>query len=165
MALEILQHPDIAQGRDCLLGRPGEDWVTAKAIVADYTDAVCCGQAMLRRLNLPCCSETGEFVWDDGLGYFCDHPAYLSFWTEHSWRGFLPTAAAVLHFSKDSRDYLGRWAVGQSSDYVRTSKQIVTMIQREVAMALRRNPGLLDEGEILEAVSYTHLTLPTNSRV
>ena len=73
-----------------------------------------------------------------------------SFFSGHSPRNFLTSVAAVVGFSKDERAYLGRWSMGMvsSEEYVRTSRQIVFKIQKEVNRALVEgapNPYLEDE--------------------
>ena len=59
------------------------------------------------------------------------------FWMRHSARCTLPTWAAALRFSKEDRNYLGRWAPEQSDEYNRIATDIRTKIQATVAEKLR----------------------------
>jgi hypothetical protein len=74
------------------------------------------------------------------------------FWTEHSDRATLPTWAKACGFQKEDRDRLGRWRPSESEEYIRTSKQTVTKIQKEVASTIKGAVGMdrLDEHETLE---------------
>ncbi|CAL1167610.1 unnamed protein product [Cladocopium goreaui] len=64
-----------------------------------------------------------------------------TFFSGHSPRNYLTSVAAALGFHKDERAYLGRWSMGMvsSEEYVRTSRQVVFKIQREVNRALDEN--------------------------
>ena len=75
-----------------------------------------------------------------------------SFWTEHSERNGLPTAAAALGCSDDVVRRLGRWQVGAVAEaYVRTTINIVARAQRKLAARVRnRGPDFLDERTTLE---------------
>ena len=50
----------------------------------------------------------------------------------------MTSVAAVLGFNRDQRAFLGRWAMGMTSseEYVRTSRQVVFMIQKAVNRSL-----------------------------
>ena len=77
------------------------------------------------------------------------------FFTGHSPRNFMTSVAAVLGFSKDQRAYLGRWTMGMvsSEEYVRTSRQVVTLIQKTVNEAIvSGHPGVYREDEVIEAL-------------
>ena len=56
----------------------------------------------------------------------------------HSARNFMTSVAAVLGFDRDQRAFLGRWAMGMTSseEYVRTSRQVVFMMQKAVNRSL-----------------------------
>lgn len=75
----------------------------------------------------------------------------IMFWSGHSTRHFLPSVAASIQVGKEQRDYLGRWHVGlhQSSDYARTSRQIVTDVQEKVSKSICAGNPMYDESELL----------------
>ena len=66
-------------------------------------------------------------------------------------RHFLPSVSASINVGKEQRDYLGRWHIGQhqSSDYIHTSRQIVTEIQEKVSKAICTGEPSYDESELL----------------
>ena len=55
------------------------------------------------------------------------------FWTPHSPKNFLPSAAAALDVPKPDRDMLGGWAAEESDRYARVSKYRIMHVQRQVA--------------------------------
>ena len=55
------------------------------------------------------------------------------YWTPHSPRNFLPSAAAALNVPKADRDMLGGWAAEESERYARVSKCRITSVQQQVA--------------------------------
>ncbi|CAE7253326.1 unnamed protein product [Symbiodinium sp. CCMP2592] len=75
------------------------------------------------------------------------------FFTGHSPRNWLTSAAAVLGWSKDQRDFLGRWMIGGSgsADYTRTAREVVHRIQIGVCEAIVTGKGgEYQESEALE---------------
>ena len=80
-----------------------------------------------------------------------------AFWTGHAFRDWLPSLAAALGVPKPDRDFLGRWAIntsGGSSDYVRTSRDVVQRVQGLVASSLvTGEPRPYLEFEALERIS------------
>lgn len=74
------------------------------------------------------------------------------FWTEHSERNAMPSAAAALREGRDVQERLGRWKAGASESYVRTTRLIVERFQSELAQRIRGGeggPDFLDEESIL----------------
>ena len=73
------------------------------------------------------------------------------FWSGHSMRHFVPTAAAAMGFSKEERDFVGRWHVNlhQSNDYLLSSRQNVHKIQVGVAKGICDGSQTYDESELL----------------
>ena len=65
-----------------------------------------------------------ERVFSHGVGHY---------WTPHSGRNFLPSAAAALNIEKTDRDMLGAWAAQESDRYNRVAKVRIQMIQARVA--------------------------------
>lgn len=104
-------------------------------------------RVVLYMLNKPCKQRYS--------GWRCKDESLLSedsvmFWSGHSMRHFLPTISAAIQVGKEQRDYLGRWHVGlhQSSDYIHTSRQIVTDIQEKVSKAICTGDPSYDESEL-----------------
>ena len=54
------------------------------------------------------------------------------FWTPHSGRTFLPSAAAALGIDKAERDYLGGWSAQGSDRYARVAKRRIRNMQKLV---------------------------------
>ena len=67
------------------------------------------------------------------------------FYSEHSERNFVNSHAAVLGYDKQKRDMLGRWQPEQSDDYLRTTREVVSTIQRYVAEAIRMGDKRISE--------------------
>ena len=61
------------------------------------------------------------------------------YFTPHSGRNFLPSAAAVLNFSKTERDVLGGWSSEGSERYARVARHRISTVQRAVASALNQS--------------------------
>ena len=76
------------------------------------------------------------------------------FWTPHSPRNFLPSAAAALGFTKADRDFLGGWSARGSDAYARTAQHKILNIQRAV---LREFHSLLQPDPLGEAESLDQL--------
>lgn len=154
----------------------GEDWQAAGMEIVrmaefqfprDYFLPVPCGLAVFghRMASYAECS-----AWDRDLLHELRMPAYGAqtlrwkgleehrlvpvpmglFWTEHSERHWLPSAAAAAGIAKDRRDFVGRWGLGlhQSNDYVLSSRQVVRGVQKEVLTFLFTQG--LDEDEVME---------------
>ena len=59
------------------------------------------------------------------------------YYTPHSGRNFMPSAAAVLGFAKAERDILGGWAADGSQRYTRTAKKKIGQMQIAVASTFK----------------------------
>jgi hypothetical protein len=73
--------------------------------------------------------------------------------TGHSPRNFLTSLSAICGFSREERDFLGRWGLPKGSEgYTRTSRQLVQR-QQETAnqMVLEGRPAAYLEDELLDA--------------
>ena len=77
------------------------------------------------------------------------------FWTPHSGRNFLVSAASALGVPKPDRDMLGGWAAQQSDRYIRVSRSRIMQVQRQVIAALTNHddPDPLFEEETLQDFS------------
>ena len=78
-------------------------------------------------------------------------PRLLSnFWTPHSGRAFLPSAATVIGFSKEDRDYLGGWSAQGSDRYARVAIGRISNMQKSVISAIHaKTSDPLGEDETL----------------
>jgi len=75
-----------------------------------------------------------------------------AYWTEHSPRNFLPSAAALLQYPPDWVDGIGCWSPSTSKGYVRTVQARAKLMQDGVAAALRE-PGAherFDDGSVVD---------------
>ena len=77
------------------------------------------------------------------------------FWTPHSGRNFLVSAASAIGVPKPDRDMLGGWAAQQSDRYIRVSRSRIMRVQRQVIAALTNHddPDPLIEEETLQDFS------------
>ena len=87
-----------------------------------------------------------ERVFSQGVGHY---------WTPHSGRNFIPSAAAALNIKKTDRDMLGGWAAQESDQYNRVAKVRIQTIQARVAatFADRTTSDPLLEADALEDFS------------
>ena len=82
-----------------------------------YSESSALSKRVLTELRSPVYhSETGN--WGEGDSLLLS-PALAGFWTEHSARPVIPTAAQSLGAPKESRDCLGRWSPTGADDYAR----------------------------------------------
>ncbi|CAE7632161.1 unnamed protein product [Symbiodinium sp. CCMP2592] len=138
------------QPRDYLVMTARDDWkgptkhFAKSEVVAGYV------REIFKRLATP--------KFEDGA-YRLNVQRYLlvegarGFFTGHSPRNWLTSAAAVLGWSKDQRDFLGRWMIGGSgsADYTRTAREVVHRIQIGVCKAIVTGQGgEYQESEALE---------------
>jgi hypothetical protein len=128
-------------------------------IPGEYSDASTASQALF--VNLPGPALLG----DQGVaqhdlnsyraGIYLLPPGAGLFWTEHSERNGVPTAAAALGHSDDVIKRLGRWQVGKVQEtYIRSTIKIVTQVQQDIASRFR-NGG---EDFMDEASTFKKLT-------
>ena len=77
------------------------------------------------------------------------------YWTPHSGRNFLVSAASAVGVSKPDRDMLGGWAAQQSDRYIRVSRSRIMHVQKQVVTALTNHeePDPLCEEETLQDLS------------
>ena len=82
-------------------------------------------------------------------------PRIAQYWTPHSGRNFIVSAASAVGVSKPYRDMLGGWAAQQSDRYIRVSRSRIAHVQKQVVTALTNNeePDPLCEEETLQDLS------------
>jgi hypothetical protein len=150
---------EVGSGRQAFLLRPDEDLEGVSKKVMDYACAAGTARAQLSDMRvLSWGAEAEPGSWARGRPEPAMAPAIeveetLGFWTEHSERNWLTSAAAALGVGQDPRGRLGRWRPESGEEYVRTSRNIVEQVQALVARRIREGRGksdVLDEGEVLE---------------
>ena len=76
------------------------------------------------------------------------------YYTPHSGRNFMPSAASVLGFTKSERDVLGGWAADGSQRYTRTAKYNIAQMQIAVASTFKNSdPDQLAESDDLDCLA------------
>ena len=82
-----------------------------------------------------------------------EHGAH-AFWTGHSERAWLPSAAAYMGYARADIDLLGRWlsgSCGGSAGYIRSTRQVISGIQTAIAAKAKTTPNELNYPEIVAA--------------
>ena len=138
---------------------PTKDLEGVRDIPGDYSDASAASQALFA--NLPGHKPSQDFeVLDYSVdsfsqGFHLLPPGAGLFWTEHSERNGLPTAAAALGYPDDTIRRLGRWQVGAVTEgYIRTTINIVSKVQQHLAAKVReKGEDFLDEASTLTKLS------------
>ena len=128
-------------------------------IPGEYSDASAASQALF--VGLPGPVPSGDLgVVQHGLdsyraGIHLLPPGAGLFWTEHSERNGVPTAAASLGYSDDIIKRIGRWQVGLVQEtYIRSTIEIVTRVQQDIAGHFRRSEeDFLDEASTLKKLT------------
>ena len=114
--------------RDYFVMEPNKDWSGIRRKMLSVAGV----NTMLRKVitMIPKCN-----TWAAERILF-DHKD-AAVWTGHSPRHWLVSVAAAVGIPKEKRDFAGRWGVkGESNDYVLTSRQVVTEVQRRVTCCL-----------------------------
>ena len=76
------------------------------------------------------------------------------YYTLHSGRNFMPSAAAVLGFARTERDILGGWAADGSQRFTRTAKYKIAQMQIAVASTFKNpDPDQLAESDDLDCLA------------
>jgi hypothetical protein len=141
---ELWSSEDMNFKRDYLLPVPDSTMESVGDKRAEYADMAIMSQLLFGELGAPHYSyKSEEWSLMDSQPLLGNHGA--KFYTEHSERNFVNSHAAVLGFSKTKRDYLGRWQPQQSDDYLRTAREVVNQIQRQVAQAIRAGDSRISE--------------------
>jgi hypothetical protein len=133
---------------------PTRDLQGAHPLAGDYGDAASASQGLFVRLRVPGSADAAREpgpTSDVPRGCLMLPPVAGAFWTEHSERNALPTAAAALNLGDDVVHRLGRWQTGQVTDlYVRSTVAIVLGAQKRVARRVRAGGhDFLGEGTLL----------------
>ena len=138
--------------RDYLVMEPSKDWMSVKRKFLPPSGLSSAIISLLSMLGTP---RKANFTWSTVDTTLLLPDGLEQFFTGHSPRNFMTSVAAVLGFSRDQRAYLGRWTMGMvsSEEYVRTSRQVVTLIQKTVNEAIvSGHPAVYREDEVIEAL-------------
>jgi hypothetical protein len=130
--------------RDYWLMLPTIDLGAARAVEMKYPDASAATRALMLTLGDQH-SGVGIIPFDA-----------VAFWTLHSPRAWLPSAAAAVGFNAEWIDSIAAWRPQGGTVYVRTTRRRIQSIQEKVAEQIRQAEGLediLDEEEIFEQLA------------
>ena len=131
----------------CFLPLPSPDLESVVDRSAGWNEASSSSQALWRILPGPGEDDTGP------LGGRLLGDVAGRFWTEHSERCCMASAAAALGRDRSTIDRLGRWSSSMSEAYVRTQRIVVERLQSELAYHVRAGrdgPDFLDENDTLD---------------
>ena len=97
----------------------------------------------LQRRVMDVLASDGQKLFTHGVGHF---------WSPHSGRNFLPSAAGAINVDKCDRDMLGGWAAQESDRYNRVARLRIRTVQERVAetFADRANHDPLFESDAIE---------------
>ena len=97
----------------------------------------------LQRRVMDVLASDGQKLFTHGVGHF---------WSPHSGRNFLPSAAGAINVDKSDRDMLGGWAAQESDRYNRVARLRIRAVQERVAetFADRANHDPLFESDAIE---------------
>ena len=136
--------------RDFFLPQPNRNWTGTLPKLMSYSDMAGVSRQVSAFLKVPVYKDGN---WERSQQDMLPRPAPL-YWTEHSERHFLVSVAAALGEAKSAVDMIGRWGIdkAQSHDYIHTSRQVVTGIQRKVITALKFGSCPYDEDDLLQGL-------------
>ena len=91
-------------------------------------------------------SYRGQRIFRSNTGHF---------YTPHSGRNFMPSASAVLHFSRNDQDMLGGWSAEGSERSSRAAKYKIACTQQSVSSTFKSaNLDPLAEADDVEALGF-----------
>ena len=126
--------------RDYLLPAPSNNFLGFKTKELKYSTAFAAQTHIISTARF-----RGLSVFECSTGHY---------YTPHSGRNFMPSAASVLGFSKAERDILGGWSAERSQRYTRTAKYKIAQMQTAVAATFRSlEPDQLAESDDIDALA------------
>ena len=126
--------------RDYLLPAPTNNFHGFKTKELKYSTAF----AVQTHIISTACYR-GLRVFENSTGHY---------YTPHSGRNFMPSAASVLGFSKSERDILGGWSAEGSQRYTRTAKYKIAQMQTAVASTFKNpEPDQLAEADDIDSLA------------
>ena len=114
-----------------------------------YANSAALGQRLLGTLKVPAWEER---EWKE-TGIQLIPTVFLSAFTEHGPRSFMPSLLAELEVEKSQRDYVGRWSPTGSDDYTRSYRTIVKRLQATAIDAIRSGDSRLGDGDVFERLT------------
>jgi len=154
VGFRIFSELKVCESRDYLLPSLESNYMAVRDTPMTYPEALVSDRILLSLLNTPFMkkgiwsSAADPLMPEEMLGYF----------SEHSERHFLPRLSIAAGFSREERDYLGRWSPSGADSYVTDSEQIVTKIQKSVALKLRMGDPDLHRNRSEVASMKTYLS-------
>jgi len=129
--------------RDYFLRPPTAGYAGLEAREMTYTQAAAATRALHRHLPGP----GGQSLLPSAQA--------AAYWTEHTPRNYLPSAAALLEFPPEWIDSLGCWSPTGSKAYIRTVQARAKIMQDRVAEALRdpERSSLFDDGSVIDGLA------------
>ena len=133
VGFRVLAEMKVRESRDYLLPSLESDFSAVRDTPMSYAEALVSDRILLGLLKTPALKKeswvsTSELLMPEEL---------LGFYSEHSERHFLPRLSIAAGFSREERDYLGRWSPSGADTYVMDAEHVVTRIQKEVSLKLR----------------------------
>ena len=126
--------------RDYLLPAPTNNFHGFKTKELKYSTAF----ALQTHIISAACYR-GLRVFESSTGHY---------YTPHSGRNFMPSAASVLGFSKAERDILEGWSAEGSQRYTRTAKYKIAQMQTAVASTFKNSePDQLAEADDIDSLA------------
>ena len=116
-----------------------------------YTGSAALTRRLFSELKVPKFDAAGH-KWVEGERHLLSS-SLTTFWTEHSARAVMPSAAQLLGISKEARDCLGRWCPTGADDYSRAYRTTVGLIQMQIMKAVLSQDEKLGEDEILDRIT------------
>ena len=137
---------DFAPGeRDFLLPSPSEKGKKAKICSMSHIDSTILSHQLFRVLTVPTM---------DGWTRLFDPNVPLGHWREHSYRSFLPSAAAALKWDRADTDFLGCWRAQGGAAYSPTVRTKIFEIQSSIRRLVEEGHASrrLDDNETLRGL-------------
>ena len=145
----LMGNPQFKGARDFFLPISTMDLQGCRPKMASYSECAGLSRSLMLELFV---SIFREGRWQESGVRMMTFPSPL-FWSEHSERHWLPSAAADSGVPKDSREFLGRWKPGQSNDYIVTAKQVLLEVQQQALEAIFSEDKLgVDDSEVLSGL-------------
>ena len=113
-----------------------------------YSESASMTRTVLGLLKVPKFDEEAG-VWSE-VNERLLIPELHGFWSEHSSRPGMPSAAQVLGIHKDEANFLGRWSPSGAEDYSRAYRIVVQSIQAKVWKEVLAANEALKEHDVLD---------------
>ena len=135
-----LLHESAPHERDYLLPAPTNNYQGFKVKELKYSTAFA-----VQTHIISTATYRGLRIFGNSTGHY---------YTPHSGRNFMPSAASVLGFTKSERDVLGGWAADGSQRYTRTAKYKIAQMQIAGASTFKNSdPDQLAESDDLDCLA------------